>query len=110
MKSETRTGFIQARSFISTASAAAILGRLRAALIPFEPGTLLAMTEDGLRGCGLSIQKIRALRSVAEAVLGGEHEAGLSWLARARETAATIESPRLLREIERRGGRWAGVF
>ncbi len=56
---------------VSTASAAAILGRLRAALIPFEPGTLLAMTEDGLRGCGLSIQKIRALRSVAEAVLGG---------------------------------------
>ena len=56
---------------VSTASAAAILGRLRAALTPFEPATLLAVTDRELRGCGLSIQKIRALRSVAEAVLSG---------------------------------------
>ena len=54
---------------VSTASATAIFARLRAAVTPFEPAMMLAMDDDALRGCGLSIQKIRALRSIAEAIL-----------------------------------------
>ena len=56
---------------VSTASAGAIFGRLRAALAPFAAETLAGATDDMLRGCGLSIQKIRALRAIAVAVGDG---------------------------------------
>ena len=56
---------------VSTASAAAIFGRLAAAIRPFEAAVLAAVDDDLLRGCGLSIQKIRALRSVAAAIIDG---------------------------------------
>ncbi|HEX4767399.1 MAG TPA: DNA-3-methyladenine glycosylase 2 family protein [Lichenihabitans sp.] len=56
---------------VSTASAAAIFGRLAAAIQPFEAAILAAADDDLLRGCGLSIQKIRALRSVAAAIIDG---------------------------------------
>lgn len=56
---------------VSTASAAAIFGRLRAALPAFEPGPLRALDDAALRACGLSIQKIRTLRAIAEAMLSG---------------------------------------
>ncbi len=56
---------------VSTASASAIFGRLRAVVTPFDPPAMLAASDAALRGCGLSIQKIRALRSIGEAVLSG---------------------------------------
>ena len=56
---------------VSTASAAAIFGRLAAAIQPFEAAVLAAADDDLLRRCGLSIQKIRALRSVAAAIIDG---------------------------------------
>jgi DNA-3-methyladenine glycosylase II len=53
---------------VSVASANAIFGRLEAALHPLSAETALAATEEGLRGCGLSGPKIRALTAAAEAV------------------------------------------
>ena len=56
---------------LSVASASAIFTRLEAALAPFEAASLISATEETLRACGLSSPKIRALRSVAEAVSSG---------------------------------------
>ena len=56
---------------VSTASAAAIWGRFRAAIDPFEPAMVSAASEDTLRGVGLSRPKIRTLRAVAEVVEAG---------------------------------------
>jgi DNA-3-methyladenine glycosylase II len=56
---------------VSTASAAAIFGRLRAALHPFEAATLLGASETILRGAGLSAGKILTLRAVAAAIGDG---------------------------------------
>lgn len=56
---------------VSTASANAIFGRLRAAVNPLEPAALVEASDEILRGCGLSVQKIRALRSIADALIGG---------------------------------------
>ena len=56
---------------VSTASAAAIWGRLRAAIEPFEPGMISAASEESLRGVGLSRPKIKTLRAVAEVVESG---------------------------------------
>ena len=53
---------------VSTASANAIFGRLRAAVAPLNAENLLAATDDTLRAVGLSAPKIRGLRAVAEAV------------------------------------------
>ena len=53
---------------VSVASASAIFGRLEAALSPLSAETLLLAGETGLRACGLSGPKIRALTAVAEAV------------------------------------------
>jgi DNA-3-methyladenine glycosylase II len=55
---------------VSTASANAIFGRLRAAVAPLTAENLLAATDDTLRAVGLSAPKIRGLRAVAEAVAG----------------------------------------
>jgi DNA-3-methyladenine glycosylase II len=54
---------------VSTASAAAILGRLQAAVAPLDPQTLLAAPDETLRQAGLSAAKIRTLRASAEAVI-----------------------------------------
>jgi DNA-3-methyladenine glycosylase II len=55
---------------VSVASANAIFGRLEAALAPLSPEAALGAGEEGLRRCGLSGPKIRALTAVAEAVAG----------------------------------------
>jgi DNA-3-methyladenine glycosylase II len=56
---------------VSVASAAAIFGRLQARLAPLEAAQIAGASEDDLRACGLSNGKIRALRALAQAVLGG---------------------------------------
>jgi DNA-3-methyladenine glycosylase II len=56
---------------VSTASAAAIWARTAAACQPFEPATLLRLTDRSLAGVGLSRPKIRTLRAVATACAGG---------------------------------------
>lgn len=56
---------------VSTASAAAIFGRLSAVLRPMTAETFLAATDATLRQCGLSTAKVRTLRGVAEAVVAG---------------------------------------
>ena len=56
---------------VSTASAAAIFARLRAALDPFEAPALLAASEAQLKAVGLSTGKILTLRAIAEAIGDG---------------------------------------
>lgn len=56
---------------LSTASAAAIFGRLQIAVDPLEAGTLLATPDETLRALGLSVGKVATLRSMADAVLSG---------------------------------------
>ena len=61
---------------VSTASAAAIFARLKAALgsvedAPFDAGTVAAADDELLRRVGLSSPKIRTLRAMAAAVLDG---------------------------------------
>ena len=53
---------------VSTASAAAIFGRLQAQIVPLEAAEIARATEEDLRACGLSNAKIRALRAVAQAI------------------------------------------
>jgi DNA-3-methyladenine glycosylase II len=66
---------------VSVASASAIFRRLEARLAPLEAVRVAAATEEELRGCGLSTPKIRALRSLSEAVAaGGLDLAGLAAL------------------------------
>jgi len=56
---------------VSTASAAAIFGRLQARIVPLEAAEIAKATEEDLRACGLSNAKIRALRAVAQAIADG---------------------------------------
>lgn len=56
---------------VSTASAAAIFGRLQAALPGLDAAGLLAAPEAALRAAGLSAGKVLTLRAVAEAVADG---------------------------------------
>ncbi|MDX7952059.1 DNA-3-methyladenine glycosylase 2 family protein [Lichenihabitans sp. Uapishka_5] len=56
---------------VSTASAAAMLGRLSAAIQPLAPATLLKADEATLRNCGLSVAKMATLRRVATAAMDG---------------------------------------
>ncbi len=56
---------------LSTASATAIFGRLRALIVPLEAVEIAKATEEDLRACGLSNAKIRALRAVAQAIAEG---------------------------------------
>jgi DNA-3-methyladenine glycosylase II len=53
---------------VSTAAAAAISGRLRAAGLD-SPATILAASDEALRGCGLSGPKTRYARALAAAEL-----------------------------------------
>ena len=56
---------------LSIASAAAIWERTAAACRPFEPATLLRLTDKTLAGAGLSRPKIRTLRAIAAACADG---------------------------------------
>jgi DNA-3-methyladenine glycosylase II len=56
---------------LSLASAAAIMRRLTAAIVPFEPEVLLRRSVEDLRGLGLSRPKAVYCREVAEAVASG---------------------------------------
>jgi DNA-3-methyladenine glycosylase II len=56
---------------LSTASAAAIWARLADAYEPFTPQRLLKARPDRLARLGLSRPKIRALKEIARAVVGG---------------------------------------
>ena len=56
---------------LSTASARAIWERLAAAYDPFTPQRLLKARADRLAGLGLSRPKIRALKEIARAIVGG---------------------------------------
>jgi DNA-3-methyladenine glycosylase II len=56
---------------VSVASATAIFGRLEARLAPLDAAAVLAADDEALRACGLSGPKIRALRSIAQAVAEG---------------------------------------
>jgi DNA-3-methyladenine glycosylase II len=56
---------------VSTASAAAIFGRLQAFIMPLEAAEIARATEEDLRACGLSNAKIRALRALAHAIVEG---------------------------------------
>ncbi len=57
---------------LSTASAAAIWGRLSAAFDPLDPAAILRARPARLARIGLSAPKIRALKAIARAVAGGE--------------------------------------
>ena len=56
---------------VSTATAAAIFGRLQTQVVPLEADTLLATPASVLRVVGLSAGKVATLRNLAEAVLSG---------------------------------------
>ena len=56
---------------LSIASAAAIWERTAAACRPFEPATLLRLSDKRLAGAGLSRPKIRTLRAIAGACTDG---------------------------------------
>lgn len=73
---------------ISVAAARAIMTRLEAA-IAITPEAVLAASDDTLRGAGLSIQKIRTIRAIAEAVQAGLDFAALKALG-AEEAVARL--------------------
>lgn len=56
---------------VSTASATAIWGRLRAILEPATPQRFLDLPDENLRAAGLSAGKVRTLRTVATEVIAG---------------------------------------
>ncbi|MEE1658377.1 DNA-3-methyladenine glycosylase 2 family protein [Microvirga sp. CF3062] len=56
---------------VSTASAAAIWGRLRALLEPATPEAFLRLSEEELRAAGLSAGKVRTLRAAAADIIEG---------------------------------------
>jgi DNA-3-methyladenine glycosylase II len=57
---------------LSTASAAAIFGRLKAQLDPLTPAQALAAGPELLRTCGLSAAKMKTLAAMAAAVESGQ--------------------------------------
>lgn len=63
---------------VSTASAAAIWGRLRTLIEPPTPETFLTLSDEVLRGAGLSAGKVRTIRAVATEI--AEHRLPLDRL------------------------------
>lgn len=78
---------------LSLASAAAIMGRVREAVAPFTPATLLDLGEDRLRGLGLSRAKAEYCRALARAFVDGELRPAR--LARLDDEAAVAELTRV---------------
>jgi DNA-3-methyladenine glycosylase II len=70
---------------LSTASAAAIWGRLAVAIGPLRADVLLQASEETLRGTGLSRTKIKTLRAIATAV--AHNDLDLELLAAASDEA-----------------------
>lgn len=56
---------------VSVASGTAIWARVQAGIQPFTAATMLTLTEDDLRGLGLSRPKVRTLRALAETIAAG---------------------------------------
>ena len=56
---------------VSTASAAAIWGRLRQILEPVAPDAFLRLPDEDLRAAGLSAGKVRTIRTAAREILDG---------------------------------------
>jgi DNA-3-methyladenine glycosylase II len=56
---------------VSTASAAAIWGRLRQILEPVAPDAFLRLSDEDLRAAGLSAGKVRTIRAAAREILDG---------------------------------------
>ena len=56
---------------LSVASASAIFARIETTLKPLTAETMLAASDETLRGCGLSRPKIKTLRAISAAVIGG---------------------------------------
>ena len=56
---------------LSVASASAIFARVEAAIKPLTAEKLLSASDETLRSCGLSRPKIKTLRAISEAVVGG---------------------------------------
>ena len=78
---------------LSLASAAAIMGRVREAVAPFTPATLLGLGEDRLRGLGLSRAKAEYCRALARAFVDGDLRPAR--LARLDDEAAVAELTRV---------------
>jgi DNA-3-methyladenine glycosylase II len=76
---------------LSIASATAIWGRTMAACQPFEPTTMLRLTDTQLAAAGLSRPKIRTLRAVAGACANGLDLAALDTASDADIHAALTE-------------------
>ncbi len=74
---------------LSLASAAAIMGRVREAVVPFTPETLLGLGERRLRGLGLSGAKVEYCRALAQAFVDGNLKPAR--LARLDDEAAVAE-------------------
>ncbi len=78
---------------LSLASAAAIMGRVRGAVAPFTPETLLGLGEDRLRGLGLSRAKAEYCQALARAFVAGDLRPAR--LARLDDEAAVAELTRV---------------
>lgn len=76
---------------VSVASATAIWTRTADACRPFEPGVLLALTDQQLAAAGLSRPKIRTLRAIADACTNGLDLAGLDGASEEQVHAALTE-------------------
>jgi len=61
---------------LSVASAAAILGRLTAAIDPLEPAAVVRARSDRLKRTGLSAPKIRTLKAIAREIETGALDLG----------------------------------
>ena len=57
---------------VSTASATAIFGRVKARLGAFDAASIHAATDEELKACGLSASKLKTIRALAEA-----HDSGV---------------------------------
>ena len=71
---------------VSLASAAAIWRRVEEGIHPFQPETVLALTDEALQGLGLSRPKVRYVKALAQAIDDGTLD--LSSVAKLDEPAA----------------------
>ncbi len=79
---------------ISNQAAAAIWGRLRALPGALDPGTLAALSDEALRGVGLSRPKVAHARALAAAFLDGRLDAAAIALMDDAAAVATIAAVR----------------